>query len=61
MWSATWDKEVNHLAQDFLTNPVQINVGSLDLHANPNIKQIIDVCDRRDKYNRFVISLQSLH
>ncbi len=41
MWSATWPKEVQQLANDFLSKDfVQINIGALDLHANHNILQV---------------------
>lgn len=49
MWSATWPKEVKILADDFLTDNVQVNVGKLTLHANDNILQIVDVCDEYEK------------
>lgn len=40
MWSATWPKEVQQLANDFLTDYIQVNVGSMELKANPNIAQV---------------------
>ncbi|XP_044737301.1 ATP-dependent RNA helicase dbp2-like [Chrysoperla carnea] len=49
MWSATWPKEVQSLAEDFLTDYIQINIGSLNLSANHNIRQIIDVCQEHEK------------
>ncbi|XP_044749664.1 ATP-dependent RNA helicase p62-like isoform X2 [Coccinella septempunctata] len=49
MWSATWPKEVKKLAQDFLNDYVQINIGSLQLSANHNILQIVDVCQENEK------------
>jgi len=49
MWSATWPKEVRTLAEDFLKDHVQINVGALQVHANHNILQIIDVCNEEEK------------
>lgn len=49
MWSATWPKAVQTLAEDFLVDYVQINVGSLKLAANHNIQQIIDVCEEYEK------------
>jgi len=54
MWSATWPKEVRNLAEDFLTNYVQINIGSMNLSANPNIHQIVEVCDEREKEDKLV-------
>ncbi|XP_072398681.1 uncharacterized protein [Diabrotica undecimpunctata] len=49
MWSATWPKEVKKLAADFLKDYVQINIGSLQLSANHNILQIVDVCQEYEK------------
>jgi len=49
MWSATWPKEVRRLAEDFLGTYTQINVGSLELCANHNIKQIVKICDLHEK------------
>ncbi|XP_015921958.1 uncharacterized protein [Parasteatoda tepidariorum] len=49
MWSATWPKEVRALAEDFLKEYVQINIGALQLCANHNITQIIDVCEESEK------------
>ncbi|XP_029310968.1 putative ATP-dependent RNA helicase DDX17 [Cottoperca gobio] len=49
MWSATWPKEVRQLAEDFLRDHVQINIGALELSANHNILQIVDVCMDNEK------------
>ena len=52
MWSATWPKEVRRMAEDFLKDYVQINIGTSELAANHNILQIIDVCmgfEKEDK------------
>ncbi|CAB1341895.1 unnamed protein product [Coregonus sp. 'balchen'] len=49
MWSATWPKDVRQLAEDFLKDYVQINVGALELSANHNILQIVDVCTESEK------------
>lgn len=51
MWSATWPKEVQALANDYLHDYYQVTVGSLDLSANKDVKQIIEVCTDRDKYH----------
>ncbi|XP_053273630.1 probable ATP-dependent RNA helicase DDX17 [Pleuronectes platessa] len=49
MWSATWPKDVRQLAEDFLRDSVQINIGALELSANHNILQIVDVCMENEK------------
>lgn len=49
MWSATWPKEVQLLAEQYLTDYVQINVGSMQLTANHNILQHVEVCLEDEK------------
>lgn len=49
MWSATWPKEVQTLARDFMVSPVHIQVGSLNLSANQDIKQVIEIIDEEQK------------
>merc|ERR1712176_439317 len=50
MWSATWPKEIQNLARDYLDEYYQVTVGSLDLTANKDVTQIIEVCSDPDKY-----------
>ena len=54
MWSATWPKEVEALARDYLHDYYQVTVGSLDLSGNKNITQIIEVCTDQDKYRNLL-------
>lgn len=59
MWSATWPKSVQGLVRDYLNDYIQVNIGSLDLAASHNIKQIVDVCtefEKRDKIAKYVES-----
>lgn len=49
MFSATWPKEVQTLAKDYLGEFVQVNVGSTELTANHNIQQHVHVCDQQEK------------
>ena len=49
MWSATWPKEVRQLASDYLTDFIQVNIGSLDLSASHNITQIVEVVSEHEK------------
>ncbi|XP_014234831.1 DEAD-box ATP-dependent RNA helicase 20-like isoform X2 [Trichogramma pretiosum] len=60
MWSATWPKEVQALAEDFLNDYIQINIGSLSLAANHNIRQIIDVCQEHEKEGKLATLLRDL-
>lgn len=52
MFSATWPKEVRRLAEDFISNNVLIQIGAQELRANPNIRQIVEVCQESDKQRR---------
>ncbi|PAA65435.1 hypothetical protein BOX15_Mlig002102g1 [Macrostomum lignano] len=60
MWSATWPNEVQQLARDFLSDYIKVNIGSLSLHANPNIKQIVEVVHDEDKERRVIDLLEDL-
>lgn len=60
MWSATWPKEVRQLAEDFLKDYVQINIGALQLSANHNILQIVDVCIDLEKEDKLIRLLEEI-
>ncbi|XP_029446073.1 probable ATP-dependent RNA helicase DDX17 [Rhinatrema bivittatum] len=60
MWSATWPKEVRQLAEDFLRDYVQINVGNLELSANHNILQIVDVCQENEKDHKLIQLMEEI-
>ncbi|XP_053681366.1 uncharacterized protein LOC128732219 [Anopheles nili] len=60
MWSATWPKEVQTLAEDFLRDYIQINIGSLSLAANHNIHQIVDVCEENEKESKLLKLLKEI-
>lgn len=62
MWSATWPKEVRNLAEEFLHDYIQINIGSLTLSANHNILQIVDICEdfeKQDKLAKLLTEISS--
>jgi len=52
MFSATWPEEIRELARDFQDDAVFLNVGSLELAANHNIKQHVEVIDDSRKMAR---------
>lgn len=60
MWSATWPKEVKGLAEEFLKDYIQVNIGALQLHANHNILQIVDVCSETEKDYKLVRLLEEI-
>lgn len=49
MWSATWPKEIQALARDFLgESPLRAQIGSTDLAANHRIKQHVYIMNGKD-------------
>ena len=58
MWSATWPKEVQTLAEDFLKDYVHVNIGSLELAANHNIRQLVHVLQDHEKDEKLFTLLQ---
>ncbi|PNW88410.1 hypothetical protein CHLRE_01g028200v5 [Chlamydomonas reinhardtii] len=52
LWSATWPKEVQAIARDFLKDPYQVIIGSPDLKANHNIRQVVEMVEGFAKYPR---------
>jgi len=58
LFSATWPEAIRNLAQEFLTDPVKVTVGSDNLSANKRIKQVIEVIDERDKDDKLLKVLQ---
>ena len=61
LFSATWPKEIQRLAHDFLVDPVQINVGEVDaLVANKDIKQTIIMCSDNEKLENLEKILKEL-
>ncbi|CAG8508390.1 6617_t:CDS:2 [Ambispora gerdemannii] len=62
MFSATWPDSVRKLAEDFLKDPVKVNIGSSELAANNNVTQIIEVLSSSDeKEKRLVQLLKEYH
>lgn len=61
MFSATWPQSIQKLAHEFLKNPIHITIGSAELHANENIKQIVEVVDPKQKESRLIDLLKKYH
>ena len=49
MTSATWPPGVRRIANEYMTNSVIVNVGSLDLKAAKTVTQHIIMCDVDEK------------
>ncbi|POY75510.1 hypothetical protein BMF94_1412 [Rhodotorula taiwanensis] len=60
MFSATWPKEVQKLAHTFLKDFIQVTIGSLELSANLNITQIVEVCSDFEKRGKLIKHLEKI-
>ncbi|KAI9327330.1 P-loop containing nucleoside triphosphate hydrolase protein [Obelidium mucronatum] len=60
MWSATWPKEVQSLARDYMHEFIQVNIGSLSLSANHMVTQVIEIMGQFDKRNRLIQILDKI-
>jgi ATP-dependent RNA helicase DDX5/DBP2 len=60
MWSATWPREVQALARDYLKDFIQVNIGSLEIAANHRVLQKIELCSPYDKKRLIVELLREL-
>ncbi|KAK1750629.1 P-loop containing nucleoside triphosphate hydrolase protein [Echria macrotheca] len=60
MWSATWPKDVRALASDFLTDFIQVNIGSMELAANHRITQIVEVVNESEKRELMIKHLEKI-
>ena len=60
MFSATWPKEVRTLAADFQQDAVFLNVGSMELSANHNIQQHVEVVNEHGKQARLFELLEHI-
>lgn len=59
MWSATWPKEVKNLTRDYLVDPIQVTIGSLELSASHTITQLVEVIPEFEKRDRLVKHLET--
>ncbi|CAH2043733.1 unnamed protein product [Thlaspi arvense] len=60
LWSATWPREVESLARQFLRDPYKAIIGSADLKANQSINQVIEIVPTPEKYDRLLALLKQL-
>ena len=60
MFSATWPKDVQALARDFLQDGYQVNIGSHELAANHNVTQVVEVVSDFEKRGKLVEHLDRI-
>lgn len=57
-FTATWPKEVRQLAHDFMSKPIQINIGNSDeLNANRDITQVIHIIEDMRQKNAMLMDI----
>jgi len=54
LWSATWPKEIQDIANRFMSDPIRVQIGSVELIANENISQNFKQLHIGDKLTEFV-------
>ena len=47
LFSATWPESIRKLASEFMTNPLNVYIGSKDLTANVRVSQTVEVIEPR--------------
>ena len=56
LWSATWPKDVQQLAHDFLQKDyIQVNIGSMELQASKHVTQIIELVNSDYEKKRILV------
>jgi len=61
MWSATWPREIQHLARDICREqPVKVIIGSKETQANADIRQVVHVIPELDKRKHFFSWIQEV-
>nr|XP_050051154.1 probable ATP-dependent RNA helicase DDX43 [Dermacentor andersoni] len=60
MTSATWPEDVHRLSEKYTSNPFQVFIGSLDLHAVHTVTQTIILCEEIEKRQHLFTFLGSM-
>ncbi|XP_065304122.1 probable ATP-dependent RNA helicase DDX43 [Dermacentor albipictus] len=60
MTSATWPEDVHRLSKKYTSNPFQVFIGSLDLHAVHTVTQTIILCEEIEKRQHLFTFLGSM-
>jgi len=61
LFSATWPESVCNIANEFLTKPIRVTIGSEDLAAGTNITQCVEVIDDQARLHRLGQLLTNYH
>jgi ATP-dependent RNA helicase DBP3 len=61
MFSATWPTAVQQLAQNYLSEPVKVTIGSQDLAASHSVTQLVEVVEQHQRDDRLLALLGKYH
>eukprot|EP00698_Gefionella_okellyi_P004351 TRINITY_DN14023_c0_g1_i1.p1 TRINITY_DN14023_c0_g1~~TRINITY_DN14023_c0_g1_i1.p1 ORF type:complete len:443 (-),score=102.46 TRINITY_DN14023_c0_g1_i1:48-1376(-) len=61
LFSATWPQSIQSIAAEFLRDPIQISIGSMDLAASINVTQIVQVCEYEGREQILLGLLRQYH
>lgn len=62
MFSATWPREVQKLAREFMNDPIEVKFGDVNsLNANKSIQQVIKVLNESDKSETLKAVMKEIH
>merc|ERR1711957_100401 len=61
MFTATWPAGIRKLADTYIYNPVQVQIGGAETKACDDISQHIEILDNKDKTQRLKELLQEFH
>ena len=61
MWSATWPKEIQQIANQYMNDAIRVQIGSTELHANSNIEQCFrNLSSDFEKVDRFMTDMEEI-
>eukprot|EP01083_Nonionella_stella_P055782 147062_1 len=61
MWSATWPKEIQQIAASYMNDPIRVQIGSTELHANSNIEQAFrPLSSDYEKLDKFMMDMEEI-
>lgn len=61
MFSATWPTAVQQLAQNYLSEPVKVTIGSQELSASHSVTQYVEVVEQHQRDDRLLALLGKYH
>lgn len=60
LFSATWPEGVRRIANEYMDNPIQVCVGTLDLAAVHSVTQHVEIIAEEDKRQRVIMQRKTI-